>query len=336
MRCCSSSKTGEKLMMCSPDPRRRVSAPGVIYDDVAGQMAMFMAPSARILVLGCANVAFVQHMYDDGYHDITCMHPSERAIHHMKQQYGNRNIKWLVLNPIGNNGLRDSQFDAVIDKGFLDTLKNKSTELVETWLQEMVRIVAPRGVFLCFTFADEDVYFNLFNDYDLAWSSKCILIPIGADAFSHVVLFANQKSFGTLEEEATIERSAALARTREAFVHKVESFSPESGSVHSRGAAANRLYQPALIQQATRSGNKVSTMVALLKAVAQAFEDRRITEAEYNLIKGALVKYHPNEKDLAFVADQLSKAVALDCSRAALCSSSFARVRQRYAGLTES
>jgi hypothetical protein len=327
-----------------------VSAPGINYDDVVGQFSMFVAPSARILVLGCANVKFMLRMYDDGYQNLSCMHPSERAVQHMTQQCGERDIKWLLHNPLGDNGIRDSQYDVIIDKGFLDTLKNKNVKLVEAWLQEMCRILAPRGQFLCFTFADEDVYFDLFNDYDLSWSSKCILIPIESDSFSMVVLFANQKSFGTLEEESTAERAAALQRARQAFSRQLESYTPlpcavanadaipekmeqDGKPVQGRGAAAN-LYQPTVIRQAVLSRDKVSSMVALLRAVAQAHADNKISDAEYDLIKGALVKYHPNETDLAFVANQLSQAVALDCTHTARCTSTAARIRARYAGLS--
>ncbi|KAI8561947.1 hypothetical protein RHMOL_Rhmol04G0380800 [Rhododendron molle] len=77
----------------------------------------------RVLVVGCGNSAFSEGMVDDGYMDVVNVDISSVVIDAMKKKYSNRpQLKYIKMDVRDMSEFEAGSFDAVIDKGTLDSL----------------------------------------------------------------------------------------------------------------------------------------------------------------------------------------------------------------------
>ncbi|CAH7676353.1 S-adenosyl-L-methionine-dependent methyltransferase [Phakopsora pachyrhizi] len=146
------------------------------YKELSGIISKFIPDKTlRICILGCGNSTLSQEMYDDGYRSIVNVDASKVLIERMKlknlelrplmdcklSRY--QHIKMLLSQNVRElKDLKEQSFDIVIDKGTMDALMcskgdvwDPPVEVIENCkkeVDEVIRILSPRGKFLYITF----------------------------------------------------------------------------------------------------------------------------------------------------------------------------------------
>eukprot|EP00440_Ansanella_granifera_P068697 gb/GFBE01074516.1/.p1 GENE.gb/GFBE01074516.1/~~gb/GFBE01074516.1/.p1 ORF type:complete len:227 (+),score=50.81 gb/GFBE01074516.1/:1-681(+) len=136
---------------------------------------------AAILHIGCGNSPLPEAMYDHGYKDITNIDNAEVCI----QQMAERNkvirpeLKWLEMDAT-SLGLSESSFDVVIDKSVLDTFAcgDNASSKINTYLNEVQRVLRPRGAFLCVSYGAPNTRLEYFRGKGLNLSVRQVPIPV--------------------------------------------------------------------------------------------------------------------------------------------------------------
>ncbi|XP_021640249.2 uncharacterized protein LOC110635276 [Hevea brasiliensis] len=109
----------------------------------------------RILVIGCGNSAFSEGMVDDGYEDVVNVDISSVVIEAMKKKYSNRpQLKYIQMDVRDMNAFQTGSFDAVIDKGTLDSILcgNNSRQNAAKMFEEVWRVLKDKGVYILVTY----------------------------------------------------------------------------------------------------------------------------------------------------------------------------------------
>lgn len=70
----------------------------VTYDDVRDQLAPFLRPESKILIVGCGNSTFSEELYDAGFRNIWNLDFSQVVIDAMTEKYAESRpeMKWVV------------------------------------------------------------------------------------------------------------------------------------------------------------------------------------------------------------------------------------------------
>ncbi|KAL7124284.1 hypothetical protein ABFS83_14G038200 [Erythranthe nasuta] len=125
-----------------------------------------------ILVPACGNSRLSEHLYDDGFRNITNVDFSREVISAMmKRNLRERpGMRWRVMD------MTDMQFasgtvDAIIDKGGLDALMepNIDPRLGTIYLSEAKRLLKAGGKYICLTAAQSHVLGLLFRKFRFGW-----------------------------------------------------------------------------------------------------------------------------------------------------------------------
>ena len=77
---------------------------------------------AKILVLGCGNATFSEHMYDDGYQNMDNIDISSVVINQMKLRNSHRKGMTYQVMDVRNIDFPENYFDIAIDKSTIDAL----------------------------------------------------------------------------------------------------------------------------------------------------------------------------------------------------------------------
>lgn len=109
--------------------------------------------SCRILNVGCGSSTLSEEMYDSGYCKISNIDMSATVVEQMKLRSKNRSMWWYQMDATHMAFVQES-FDLIIDKSLLDTLlcANKHEWLLSKYLEEVSRVLAPGGKFMCISF----------------------------------------------------------------------------------------------------------------------------------------------------------------------------------------
>ncbi|KAL7081429.1 hypothetical protein ACP275_14G039300 [Erythranthe tilingii] len=125
-----------------------------------------------ILVPACGNSRLSEHLYDDGFRNITNVDFSREVISAMmKRNLRERpGMRWRVMD------MTDMQFasgtvDAIIEKGGLDALMepNIDPRLGTIYLSEAKRLLKAGGKYICLTAAQSHVLGLLFRKFRFGW-----------------------------------------------------------------------------------------------------------------------------------------------------------------------
>ncbi|GLT91455.1 hypothetical protein SLE2022_093410 [Rubroshorea leprosula] len=132
----------------------------------------------RILVVGCGNSAFSEDMVDDGYEDVVNVDISSVVIKAMQNKYQNRSqLKYIEMDVKDMSAFEAGSFDAVIDKGTLDSIlcgsngRHNSTQMLE----EIGRVLKDEGVYIVITYGAPQYRLSLLKQPSL-WSIKLHVI----------------------------------------------------------------------------------------------------------------------------------------------------------------
>jgi len=101
--------------------------------------------SCRVLVPGVGNDATIPHLYDAGYHELTAFDYSPHAVERAAELFGERDIALLCADAT-QLPLPSASFDAVLDKGALDSIGIHSLESLAAAVDELARTTAAGGV----------------------------------------------------------------------------------------------------------------------------------------------------------------------------------------------
>nr|GEW46395.1 methyltransferase-like protein 13 [Tanacetum cinerariifolium] len=109
----------------------------------------------RVLVVGCGNSAFSEGMSKDGYTDIVNIDISSVVIEAMKKKYSDSpHLKYMEMDVRDMKAFEAGSFDAVIDKGTLDSLLcgHNSKLNAAKMLDEIDRVLKKDGVYVLITY----------------------------------------------------------------------------------------------------------------------------------------------------------------------------------------
>ncbi|CAH2053478.1 unnamed protein product [Thlaspi arvense] len=147
-----------------------------------------------VLVIGCGNSVFSEDMVDDGYEDVVNIDISSVVIDAMNNKYSNRpQLKYLKMDVRDMKAFEAASFDAVIDKGTLDSIlcgsnsRQYSTQMLEeVWryyyihdlwheFDENYRVLKDKGVYILITYGAPNYRLRLFKD-SCSWTTKLHVI----------------------------------------------------------------------------------------------------------------------------------------------------------------
>ncbi|KAK9172110.1 Methyltransferase domain protein [Cryptosporidium meleagridis] len=126
----------------------------------------------RILHVGCGNSTLPAKLYDEGFTDITNIDFSSQIIELMREQNkSKKGLEWICMDIEKDFGdyvekaENLGQFDAIIDKGFLDAYLSESTsenglssrKKSTDFLNSSINLLAPNGRYILITLGQEYV-----------------------------------------------------------------------------------------------------------------------------------------------------------------------------------
>ena len=112
-------------------------------------------------------------MYEDGYQHITNIDISFTVVKQMQELYKEK-LPNLPFKQMDCRSLQyeDGIFDAVIDKGTLDSILcgDGSGPNAELMLSEIYRVLSPTGVYICITYGLPDQRLGYFQKQEFDWA----------------------------------------------------------------------------------------------------------------------------------------------------------------------
>ncbi|CAI9779706.1 unnamed protein product [Fraxinus pennsylvanica] len=148
------------------------------YPSLSPLLRLYIHHHHRVLVVGCGNSAFSEEMVDDGYEDVVNIDISSVVIEAMQKKYSNRpHLKYIKMDVRDMSTFETGSFDAVIDKGTLDSLlcgynsKQNATKMLE----EVCRVLKDKGVYMLITYGSPVYRLHLLRD-SCSWTIKLHVI----------------------------------------------------------------------------------------------------------------------------------------------------------------
>ncbi|XP_037695351.1 EEF1A lysine methyltransferase 4 isoform X5 [Choloepus didactylus] len=122
-----------------------------------------LRPEDRILVLGCGNSALSYELFLRGFPDVTSVDYSSVVVAAMRARYAHvPTLRWETMD-VRALGFPSGSFDVVLEKGMLDallagerdpwTVSSEGVHTVDQVLNEVSRVLVPRGRFISLTSA---------------------------------------------------------------------------------------------------------------------------------------------------------------------------------------
>ena len=138
-----------------------------------------LRPSNKLLNVGCGNSALSHAMSADGFANITNIDVSKVVIDSMlKASTIEDGMSWLVMDA-RNMEFDDESFDAIVDKGCLDTLLayEASESSAAALCSQIARILKPGGVYMCYSIGPPSLRLPILENQDYSWKVKVEFVP---------------------------------------------------------------------------------------------------------------------------------------------------------------
>ncbi|XP_010270938.1 PREDICTED: methyltransferase-like protein 13 [Nelumbo nucifera] len=148
------------------------------YPALAPLLNFYVPRDHRTLVVGCGNSAFSEGMVNDGYEDVINIDISSVVIEAMQKKYQNHpKLKYMRMDVRDMSAFESGSFDAVIDKGTLDSLMcgHNSQQNATKMLEEVGRVLKNKGVYILITYGAPAYRLSLLRDLHL-WTIKLHVI----------------------------------------------------------------------------------------------------------------------------------------------------------------
>ncbi|XP_078159106.1 uncharacterized protein LOC144554666 isoform X2 [Carex rostrata] len=140
------------------------------YEAVAPLLRLLLRPSHRILLVGCGNSPFGEEMVNDDYEQVVNIDISSVVIRAMQSKYSHLpHLQYMKMDVRDMSAFEDNSFDAVIDKGTLDSIMcgNDSQVNATKMLKEVHRVLKERGIYIMITYGDPSYRLGLLTDLNL-------------------------------------------------------------------------------------------------------------------------------------------------------------------------
>lgn len=140
----------------------------------------YIPTSSRVLMVGCGNAVMSEDMVKDGYEDIMNIDISSVAIDMMRRKYEHiPQLKYLQMDVKDMSFFPDESFDAVVDKGTLDSLMCGASAPISAaqMLGEVSRLLKPGGIYMLITYGDPTVRIPHLSRPVYNWKTELYIIP---------------------------------------------------------------------------------------------------------------------------------------------------------------
>ncbi|RQO95584.1 hypothetical protein POPTR_009G055600v4 [Populus trichocarpa] len=130
------------------------------YSSLRPFVRRYIPTSSRVLMVGCGNARMSEDMVEDGYENITNIDISSVAIDIMRRKYEHvHQLNYMEMDARDMSFFPDKSFDAVVDKGTLDSLMCGSDAPISSvrMLGEVSRLLKPGGIYMLITYGDPKV-----------------------------------------------------------------------------------------------------------------------------------------------------------------------------------
>mmetsp|Transcript_16397 Transcript_16397/g.55722 ORF Transcript_16397/g.55722 Transcript_16397/m.55722 type:complete len:165 (-) Transcript_16397:298-792(-) len=128
---------------------------------------------------GCGNSRMTEDMFEDGFSSITNIDISRVVIDQMIERYKDKpTLIWQEMN-VCNLDFPDETFDAVLDKGTMDSLLcgEGSTANVQKMAEEVSRVLKPAGVYIVISYGVPDNRLSYLEKDEFSWSVTVHTVP---------------------------------------------------------------------------------------------------------------------------------------------------------------
>ncbi|KAJ8500533.1 hypothetical protein OPV22_011085 [Ensete ventricosum] len=125
------------------------------YPSLAPLFDRYLLRHHRLLLVGCGNSALGESMVDDGYQDVVNIDISSVVIEAMQKKHMDKQgLKYINMDVRDMSLFQSSSFDAVIDKGTLDSLMcgHDAMQNATKMLLEVDRVLKDKGVYILITY----------------------------------------------------------------------------------------------------------------------------------------------------------------------------------------
>jgi ubiquinone/menaquinone biosynthesis C-methylase UbiE len=149
------------------------------YEQLRETLRSVVPVTSSILVTGCGNSRLTEDMLSDGFGPIANVDISKVVIDTMSARHKDKaNCTWQVMNVMSMN-FQDSSFDAVLDKGTLDSLLcgDSSTTNSARYLKEVARVLKPGGVFVAISYGTPENRLQYFEGEEYNWRLTMKTVP---------------------------------------------------------------------------------------------------------------------------------------------------------------
>ncbi|PKA54711.1 hypothetical protein AXF42_Ash000546 [Apostasia shenzhenica] len=140
------------------------------YKNLAPLFDLYINRSHRVLLVGSGNSTLGEGMVSDGYQDVVNIDISSVVVEAMQKKYHDKpELKYIKMDVRYMNAFESRSFDAVIDKGTLDSLMcgQNAQQNAKMMLEEVGRILKDNGVYILITYGDPSYRLNLLKDIRL-------------------------------------------------------------------------------------------------------------------------------------------------------------------------
>lgn len=150
------------------------------YASLRPLVRRYIPTSSRVLMVGCGNALMSEDMVDDGYENIMNVDISSVAIDLMRRKYEHMpQLNYMEMDVRDMSFFPDESFDAVIDKGTLDSLMCGSDAPISAarMLGEVSRLLKPGGIYMLITYGDPKVRMPHLTRSIYSWKIVLYAIP---------------------------------------------------------------------------------------------------------------------------------------------------------------
>lgn len=140
------------------------------YANLAPLLDRYIRRTHRLLLVGCGNSALGEGMVDDGYQDVVNIDISSVVVEAMQEKYKDKPaLKYIKMDVRDMNYFGSGSFDAVIDKGTLDSLMcgHNAQPNATKMLGEVGRVLKDKGVYILITYGDPTYRLHLLRELSL-------------------------------------------------------------------------------------------------------------------------------------------------------------------------
>ncbi|XP_020575796.1 methyltransferase-like protein 13 isoform X3 [Phalaenopsis equestris] len=137
------------------------------YKALAPLFHLYIRPSHHILLVGCGNSTLGEDLVSDGYLDVVNIDISSVVVEAMQKKFeGKAELKYIKMDVRDMSVFESGSFDAVIDKGTLDSLmcgQNAHLNAIKM-LEEVGRILKNNGVYILITYGEPSYRLHLLKE----------------------------------------------------------------------------------------------------------------------------------------------------------------------------